>query len=575
MRKITFGIIFISFLFLLMSVGICVDDGEFNKVDVNKIIMLGDGDAIVNELEDNPDDPLTYPTNNDQMDIIRCFECFNFENHPLIEGSRIDGELTYAAIRTEANYNYEGVGTGQMVISSDPKTTIGGIFDGVMYRPEGNYYNPTYDPTNGTTIDLYVLGSESRALIHPRSGLENWWPNAQSYGHCEHIPNMKLLIGASGFTGYAIPRVNPTTKYSGNNTWGENALGIGLINEAIGGSFCASLDSRYIDNDLDSHNKVSTAVGVSGSVSVGEWTSNIAVGKADIAYGGEFGVIIGNVRDSTPTTVITDARSVMVHAPKKTNSEGTITNAYGIYVEDVKDGINSNYGIYIKDDDDVNYSLYSEGKVKIDNDLYVSSDTWADGRLYMGDSCFYSDGGDFNISSTLNMVISTPEQIFINSSTQVQSSLSTYSLAVGNSTYKRWQTKGPSSGLLSSYSTVSVTGSNITFNTGCSTHLYIPIDPLPGTTVTRIRIHGYSIYVDQILKYNIYKKLESSTGGSDIQIGTTQQNSAGNAEFVATYDVTDFTIDEGYKYWFDIWVTNPLGIVRFYSIAYEMSTRKY
>ena len=152
-------------------------------------------------------------------------------------------------------------------------------------------------------------------------------------------------------------------------------------------------------------------------------------------------------------------------------------------------------------------------------------------------------------------------------------------LVTGSSSNKIWVVKKICDGILSSYTGVTFgnKGEYLQF-TSSTPILYIPIDGNPGSVITRIRCRFFTAEPDlDILAYSIRKQKEDELSSSIGYEGSLEwrELSTDNEETIDIYDIQDFTIQANYKYWFEIKAQSVITSVKFYSIAYEMSVRKY
>ena len=152
-------------------------------------------------------------------------------------------------------------------------------------------------------------------------------------------------------------------------------------------------------------------------------------------------------------------------------------------------------------------------------------------------------------------------------------------LVSGSSYNKIWVIKKICDGIISSYAgaTIGSKGEYLQL-TSTTPVLYIPINEHPGSIITRIRCRYYTAAsgVDT-LAYSVRKQREDITGSSVGYEGSQEwkQLTSNNIEVVDTYDIQDFTIQANYKYWFEIKAQSVSNSIKIYSIAYEMSVRKY
>jgi len=152
-------------------------------------------------------------------------------------------------------------------------------------------------------------------------------------------------------------------------------------------------------------------------------------------------------------------------------------------------------------------------------------------------------------------------------------------LVAGSSSNKIWVVKKVCDGILSDYTgaTIGDKGEFLQFTSALPV-LYIPIDANPGSIITRIRCRFYAFEngID-ILAYSIRRQREDDTLCSSEYLGDQEWRNltTQDAECMDIYDIQDFTIQANYKYWFEIKAPSVSNSVKIYSIAYEMSVRKY
>lgn len=152
-------------------------------------------------------------------------------------------------------------------------------------------------------------------------------------------------------------------------------------------------------------------------------------------------------------------------------------------------------------------------------------------------------------------------------------------LVAGSFSNKIWVVKKVCDGILSSYTGATI-GSKGEYLQITSTVpvLYIPINVNPGSIITRIQCRFYTNqYSADTLAYSIRRQREDVTGSSVEYLGSQEWRSltTNGFEAVDMYDIQDFTIQANYKYWFEIKASSVSNSVKIYSIAYEMSVRKY